>query len=213
MPHERPGTEWLRHISGTPGHYRGHITIRGVRIDRRGKTKTIVRDKLFAAAEKLLSGEVKPKTTPRKVTAGSVTVDAYLTGWMSGQAARVVDGSLAPRALEADQRNVTLHLAPALARLSQAMGIPERYHVSMTDVATIKVPRVVRDRVRDAARAAHLTQAQLIEEMLEERRKAEFWAALEAETPDREYLNELAETDAAFAGDAEESIARFEAGQ
>jgi len=84
----------------------------------------------------------------------------------------------------------------------------------MTDVATIKVPRVVRDRVRDAARAAHLTQAQLIEEMLEERRKAEFWAALEAETPDQEYLDDLAaEADAAFAGDAEESIARFEAGE
>jgi len=83
----------------------------------------------------------------------------------------------------------------------------------MTDVATIKVPRVVRDRVRDAARAAHLTQAQLIEEMLEERRKAQFWAALEAETPDQEYLDDLAEADSAFAGDAEESIARFEAGQ
>ncbi|MFT4217876.1 MAG: hypothetical protein QM619_11945 [Micropruina sp.] len=83
----------------------------------------------------------------------------------------------------------------------------------MTDVATIKVPRVVRDRVRDAARAAHLTQGQLIEEMLEQRRKAEFWAALEAETPDQEYLDELAEADTAFTGDAEESIARFEAGQ
>ena len=49
--------------------------------------------------------------------------------------------------------------------------------------------------------------------MLEERRKAEFWAALEAETPDQEYLDDLAEADAAFAGDAEESIARFEAGE
>ena len=83
----------------------------------------------------------------------------------------------------------------------------------MTDVATIKVPRAVRDRVRDAARAAHLTQGQLIEEMLEQRRKAEFWAALEAETPDREYLDGLAEADAAFTGEAQESIARFEAGQ
>ena len=88
-----------------------------------------------------------------------------------------------------------------------------RYHVGMTDVAAIKVPRMVRDRVRDAARAAHLTQAQLIEEMLDQRRKAEFWAGLEAEAPDQEYLDELAEADAAFAGDAEESIARFEAGQ
>lgn len=85
--------------------------------------------------------------------------------------------------------------------------------MGMTDVATIKVPRVVRDRVRDAARAAHLTQAQLIEEMLEERRKAEFWAALEAETPDQAYLDDIAEADAALAGEAEASIARFEAGQ
>lgn len=83
----------------------------------------------------------------------------------------------------------------------------------MTDVATIKVPRVVRDRIRDAARAAHLTQGQLIEEMLEARCKAEFWSALEAETPDQEYVDDLAEADAAVAGDAEESIARFEAGQ
>lgn len=83
----------------------------------------------------------------------------------------------------------------------------------MTDVATIKVPRAVRDRVRDAARAARLTQGQLIEEMLEQRRKAEFWAALEAETPDQAYLDELAEADRAFSGDAEESIARFEAGE
>lgn len=80
-------------------------------------------------------------------------------------------------------------------------------------MATIKVPRAVRDRVRDAARAAHLTQGQLIEEMLEQRRRSEFWAALEAETPDREYLDDLVEADAAFSGDAEESIARFEAGQ
>lgn len=79
-------------------------------------------------------------------------------------------------------------------------------------MATIKVPRVVRDRVRDAARAAHLTQGQLIEEMLEQRRRSEFWVALEAETPDQEYLDDLAEADAAFSGAAEESTARFEAG-
>lgn len=83
----------------------------------------------------------------------------------------------------------------------------------MTDVAIIKVPRLVRGRVRDAARAAHLTPAKLIEEMLDDRRKAEFWAALEAGIPDQEYLDDLAEADAAFAGDAEASIARFEAGQ
>lgn len=83
----------------------------------------------------------------------------------------------------------------------------------MTDMATIKVPRVVRDHVRNAARAAHVTQGQLIEEMLDQRRKAEFWAALEAETPDQEYLDELAEADAAFAADTEDYIARFEAGE
>ena len=83
----------------------------------------------------------------------------------------------------------------------------------MTDLATIKVPRVVRDEVRDAARAARLTQGQLIEEMLKARRKAEFWAALEAEAPDQEYLDDLDEADAAFAADTEDYIARFEAGQ
>lgn len=82
----------------------------------------------------------------------------------------------------------------------------------MTEMATIRVPRVVRDRLRDADTAAHLTQGQLIEEMLGQRRKAEFWAALEAEIPDKEYLDDLAEADAAFAGDAEESIGQFEAG-
>ncbi len=83
----------------------------------------------------------------------------------------------------------------------------------MAELATIRVPRVVRDRLRDAAKAAHLTQGQLIEEMLDQRRKSEFWAALEAETPDREYLDELAQADTAFSSDAERSIARFESGQ
>jgi hypothetical protein len=83
----------------------------------------------------------------------------------------------------------------------------------MTEMAAIRVPRVVRDRLRDAAKAAHMTQGQLVEEMLDLRRKAEFWAALAVENPDREYLDELAEADAALAGGAEESLARFEAGQ
>ena len=77
----------------------------------------------------------------------------------------------------------------------------------MSQMATIKVPRAVRDRVRDAARAAHLTQGQLIEQMLRERRRAAFWAALEAEAPDQGYLDELAEADAAFLGDADEESA------
>jgi hypothetical protein len=58
----------------------------------------------------------------------------------------------------------------------------------MTEMATIKVPREVRDRVRDAARADHLTQGQFIEETLRQRRRARFWAALESESVDKEYL-------------------------
>jgi hypothetical protein len=49
--------------------------------------------------------------------------------------------------------------------------------------------------------------------MLEQRRKAEFWAALEAETPDREYLEELSEADSAFMVDAENAIEQFETTQ
>jgi|UPI00040DE6C2 hypothetical protein len=81
----------------------------------------------------------------------------------------------------------------------------------MTEMATIKVPRAVRDQVRDAAHADHVTQGQLIEQMLGERRKARFWAALEAETPDKEFLDSLDEADSAFAADAEDAIERFEA--
>lgn len=79
----------------------------------------------------------------------------------------------------------------------------------------IKVPRMVRDQVRDAAKAAHVTQGQLIEELLREHRKAQFWAALDAESPDQEYLDSLTEADAAFAAEAEagDAIARFEAGE
>lgn len=84
---------------------------------------------------------------------------------------------------------------------------------SMTEMATIKVPKEVRDDVRDAARADHVTQGQLISELLQQRRKAQFWAALEAETPDQEYLDSLDEADAAFASDAEEAIVRFEGDQ
>ncbi|SPD85582.1 hypothetical protein [Micropruina glycogenica] len=83
----------------------------------------------------------------------------------------------------------------------------------MAGLATIRVPRVVRDRLRDAAKAAHLTQGQLIEEMLDQRRKAAFWAALEAETADQVYREELVEADEAFIADAEERLAQFEAGQ
>jgi antitoxin MazE7 len=83
----------------------------------------------------------------------------------------------------------------------------------MTGMATIRVPRVVRDRLRDAAKAAHLTPGQLIEEMLDQRRKAAFWAALEAETADQVYREELVAADEAFIAEAEERLAQFEAGQ
>ncbi|MDO5092925.1 MAG: hypothetical protein Q4D79_05800 [Propionibacteriaceae bacterium] len=80
----------------------------------------------------------------------------------------------------------------------------------MTDMATIKVARALRDRVRDAARDADLTQGQLIEQLLIQREKALFWEKLEQEAPDQEYLGALEEADAAFATDAEEAIQRFE---
>lgn len=88
---------------------------------------------------------------------------------------------------------------------------PSGYHLGMTEMATIKVPREVRDGVRTAARAAHLTQGQLIEEMLRDRRKAEFWSGLEGEVADEKYLRELADDDAALP-DTEEQITRYEAG-
>lgn len=70
--------------------------------------------------------------------------------------------------------------------------------------------------VRDAARAAHLTQGELIEEMLRERRKATFWAELDIEAQtgtDQTYREELAEADAATLPDTQDYIARFEAGE
>jgi hypothetical protein len=86
----------------------------------------------------------------------------------------------------------------------------------MSDTATIKVPRAVHTAVRDAARAAHVTQGELIEEMLRERRKAEFWAQLDVEAQtgtDQAYRDELAEADAATLPDTQDYIERFEAGE
>lgn len=83
----------------------------------------------------------------------------------------------------------------------------------MTFLATIKVPAAVRDELRDAARAAHLTQGQLIKELLAESKKTQFWAEIEAETPDKAYLNELIKADSAFVADAEADISRFESDQ
>jgi hypothetical protein len=79
-------------------------------------------------------------------------------------------------------------------------------------MATIKVARRTRDHLRDEARAARLTQGELIEVMLEVRRRDAFWATLEGESADDDYLSELAEADTAVLPDAQDSITRFEAG-
>lgn len=97
--------------------------------------------------------------------------------------------------------------------MTRDLRTAQGYRLDMAGLATIRVPRVVRDRLRDAAKADHLTQGQLIEEMLDQRRKAAFWAALEAETADQVYREELVEADEAFIADAEERLAQFEAGQ
>ncbi|WIY82370.1 hypothetical protein [Propionimicrobium sp. PCR01-08-3] len=93
------------------------------------------------------------------------------------------------------------------------MSIEVAGELSMADMAVIKVPRAVRDDVRDAARAANLTPGQLIEQMLQARRHTELRTALETETPDHEYLDDLAEVDAVLLPDTEESIAQYEAGE
>lgn len=72
----------------------------------------------------------------------------------------------------------------------------------MSRMTTIEVPEEVRDQVRDAAVEEHMTQGQLITELLRQRRKALFWDRLERETPDQEYLHSLNEADAAFIDDA-----------
>lgn len=97
--------------------------------------------------------------------------------------------------------------------MTRDLRTAQGYRLDMAGLATIRVPRVVRDRLRDAAKAAHLTQGQLIEEMLDQRRKAAFWAALEAETADQVYREELVAADEAFIAEAEERLAQFEAGQ
>lgn len=80
----------------------------------------------------------------------------------------------------------------------------------MNSMATIKVTQSVRDELREAANAARLTQGQLIAKLLADRRKAQFWTKLEAETPDQNYLDELDEADTALMAEAENAIARFE---
>lgn len=97
------------------GYYRGHVTVDGQRIHRRGKTKAIVRAKLSQAVEDLSSGRFKPATAKRQATAKNTNVGEYLDLWLSGLPARGLAGTLAPGTLETYQRNVRLHLRPALA--------------------------------------------------------------------------------------------------
>ena len=104
------------HISGPPGHRRGYITVNGKRVYRRGKTKAIVQAKF----DKLLEDSMRQpgsaeSPSKRKPNSRSVTVDEYLDGWLATLPARIVDGSIGLRTLEAYDRNVRLHLRPALA--------------------------------------------------------------------------------------------------
>lgn len=105
------------HISGPPGHRRGHITVNGQRIDRRGKTKAIVQAKLDKAVKEALSGRVPVRSAPRRLSARNATVGEYLDSWLAALPARIVDGTLSPRTLEAYERNVRLHLRPALVQV------------------------------------------------------------------------------------------------
>jgi hypothetical protein len=74
----------------------------------------------------------------------------------------------------------------------------------MNPLTAIKVPIETRDRLRDAARAAGLTQGALIDQMLAQREEAEFWAALEeAPPPTSAELDEVDSDFVATADDAE----------
>ncbi|MBE6477656.1 MAG: toxin-antitoxin system protein [Propionibacteriaceae bacterium] len=53
----------------------------------------------------------------------------------------------------------------------------------MTSLTTIKVSTGTRDRLREASRAAGISQAALIEQMLDAREEAAFWEALDAAPP------------------------------
>lgn len=66
------------------------------------------------------------------------------------------------------------------------------------------------ENVRDAAQAAHITPGQLIQGMLQVRRRAEFWTAVETEVPDEECRDELLDGDAALFPGADEYISAFE---
>jgi hypothetical protein len=74
----------------------------------------------------------------------------------------------------------------------------------MNALTAIKVPVGTRDRLRDAANAAGVTQAALIDAMLAAREDAEFWAAMAAAPKPADA--ELDQVDADFvatAGDGE----------
>lgn len=103
------------HISGPPGHRRGHIVVDGERRYCRGKTKAIVQakfDKLLEDAMRQPSAAKSP--SKQEPSSRSMTVDEYLDSWLGALPARIVDGTIGLRTLEAYERNVRLHLRPAL---------------------------------------------------------------------------------------------------
>jgi hypothetical protein len=74
----------------------------------------------------------------------------------------------------------------------------------MSTLTAIKIPILTRDHLRDAARAAGMSQGALIEQMLRDREDAQFWDALAASGPlDDEETAILAEGEAAGAADLE----------
>jgi integrase len=90
--------------------------VNGEREYRRGKTKAIVQAKFDKLVEDSLRRPLAAKSpSKRRPSSESVTVDEYLDSWLAALPTRIVDGTIGLRTLEAYDRNVRLHLRPALA--------------------------------------------------------------------------------------------------
>lgn len=160
------------HISGERGHYRGHIQVNGRRVDRRGKTKAIVRAKLRAAAEAADTAPPKPDgASSRRRTARAITVDAFLDLWLADLPRRIVDGTLGLRTLEAYERNVRLHLRPALIGI--LLGDLDRGKVRDLQSELFSKPRLNRKdgtlgraTVGQAMRVLHTAMQQAVDDGL-----------------------------------------------
>lgn len=61
----------------------------------------------------------------------------------------------------------------------------------MTDMTTMKVPVLVRDRLRKATAPGH-TQGETIAAALDALEREQFWEAIASQVPDQEYLQESA---------------------